>query len=494
MNSNPPSGPAGSSTPGTQPDKAAWGGHPFDGTKSPSLTSQAIKLAWPAGVDQLIQTSILFADIVLLSRLGSEVIAGVGVSAVLIFTFAAVFNAVAVAATTVAAQAKGAARFDVLERGAAQSVLLAVVLGIASGGLGALVAGWAMRMMGTEGLVGGYGAAYMRPVLLASPLYAIALAGGGVLRGVGDTRSPMIYTGVATVLKVFLSAVLIFGSWGFPRLGVSGAALATVFGHGLNALLVAAKLLRGFDGSRLRLRAFLPDLGLLKRIVLLWLPVAGELVIMRAGFVFYMRVVSALGTIALAANQIAVRLESVSLTLGFGFTVAATTLVGQAVGRRDLADAERSARVTAKLAVITMGTMAVLLIVLRKWAVGMFAPEDAVRGPAIVCVVIGAFELLPLGFIFTFSGALRGAGDTLTPMVVALVGTFVFRLPLVYLLGLRSGLGLPGIWYGTILDWIGRSIVIYLIYRTGRWKGKAFVAEPCRPGVDILDAEATCRE
>jgi putative MATE family efflux protein len=461
---------------------------------SGSLTLRTLKLAWPACVDQLIQTTILFADILLLSRLGSEVLAGVGVCAVLVFTFAAVYNAVAVASMTVAAQAKGAGRRDVLERGTAQSLLLAVALGVVSGGAGALTAGWTMSVMGTEGAVRAHGIAYMRPVLLASPLYAIALAGGGVLRGVGDTRTPMLYTMISTVAKVFLSVLLIFGKFGFPAMGVAGAGLATAFGYGLNAVLIGVKLSRGFAGVRLRSRSFAPDWGLVRTIVLLWLPVAVEQGIMRAGFVFYMRVVSALGTIALAANQIAMRLESISLTLGFGFSVAATAMVGQAVGRRDLAEAQKSVGVTAKLALAAMGVTGLALLVFRHGAVGLFDPEEAVRGPAVVCAAIAAFELLPLGFVFTFSGALRGAGDTLSPMAVALLSNFTFRLPLVYLLGIKSGLGLPGIWYGTILDWICRSVAIYLVYRAGWWKKRAVFREPCRPGTEVLDAEGICRE
>ena len=464
------------------------------GSRSPGVTSKVIRLAWPASVEQLIGNSIIFADILFLARLGSDAIAGVGICATLIFAFVAVFNSVAVASTTVVAQAKGAGRSDLVEKGAAQSILLAAILGVASGGAGALLAGLTMHLMGADGLVKAYGVAYMRPVLLASPLYAVALVGGGILRGVGDTRTPMIYTLIANILKIVLSGLLVFGKAGFPNLGVKGAALATVFCYGLTGILLTAKLFRGFDVVRLRLCAFLPDRDLLKRIFRLALPVAGELVIMRAGFIFYMRVVSALGTVALAANQIAMRLESMTLSIAFGFTVAATTLVGQAVGRRDLANAARNVVATARLSLIGMCSMTVVLILLRNWAVDMFAPEAAVRSPALVCVVIAAFELLPLGFIFTFSGALRGAGDTRSPMIVALVGTFIFRLPLVYILGLKSGLGLPGIWYGTILDWIGRSVVIYLIYRTGMWKRRAFIAEPCKPGADALDAEVTYRE
>ena len=124
-----------------------------------------------------------------------------------------------------------------------------------------------------------------------------------------------------------------------------------------------------------------------------------------------------------------------------------------------------------------MVSLTVVLILIRNLAVGMFDPEESVRSLATVCVVIGAFELPAFGVLFTFAGASRGAGDTLSPMLVAAVGTFAFRLPLVYLLGIHFGLGLEGIWYGTLIDWIGRAILMWLIFRSGRWKSKAFIEE-----------------
>jgi putative MATE family efflux protein len=425
----------------------------------------------------MIITGIIFADILFLARLGTEVIAGVGVAVTLFRVFYEVFNSVAVASTTVVAQAVGAGNLDLARRGAAQSVLLAVALGVVSGAVGVFVASGAMALMGTDGLVKQSGAAYMRINLLASPFYAVTLAGGGVLKGAGDTRTPMLYTLVSSCLKIVLTAGLVFGLWGLPALGVVGAALATLLGYALGAVLVLLKLRRGFHGISLDVRALLPDKSLLKRIVALAWPVAGERMFMRVGFVFYMRVVAALGTVALAANQIALRLESISLTLGFGFTVAATTLVGQAVGRRDLKGAVAGARATTRFSVITMGSVTVLLLMVRHLAVGMFSPGAGVRDLAVTCLIIGAFELPAFGVLFTFAGALRGAGDTRSPMMVALVGTFLFRLPLVYLLGIGLGLGLRGIWYGTLLDWIGRAVIMYLIFRRGHWKRKAFIQE-----------------
>jgi len=459
---------------------------PADNPRRPrGIRAQAIGIAWPASIEYIVMTGIMLADTIFISRVGTEEVAGVSIAFTLIFMFVALFNAVAIASTTVVAQAKGAGNIEVGERGAAQSILLAAIIGLATGIAGVTAAGLTMKVMGVEGVAARAGATYMGTVLLAAPLYAVALTGGGVMRGVGDTRTPMAFTLIANSIKILLSAVLVFGLFGFPVLGVKGAALATVVGYGLNALLVTTRLLRGFDGMTLRrLDLFRPRPKFLKRIFALAMPVAGEQIIMRMGFVFYMRVVSSLGTVALAANVMAMRLESVALTVGFGFTVASTALVGQAVGRRDYDDAEKKANVTAQLSVATMATMAVILLIARSSVLDIFKPEPEVYGLALVCLGIAAFELLPLGFIFTYAGGLRGAGDTRSPMIVALVGTFFLRLPLVYLLAITFGLGLRGIWYGTLLDWIGRAVVIYVIFRRGKWKTKSFIQESEIDGSD----------
>ena len=442
------------------------------------IRARAVAIAWPASIEYIVITGIMFADTIFISRVGTPQIAGVSIAFTLIFTFAAVFNSVAVASTTVVAQAKGAGNLDLVRTGAAQSILLASLLGVAVGAAGFWASRLAMELMGTEGEAARAGSTYVSTVLLSSPLYAAALAGGGVMRGVGDTRTPMIFTLIGNSTKIALSAVLIFGLLGFPAMGVRGGALATVVGYSLNALLVMSKLFRGFDGARLNHAGlYRPRPGLLRRIFALSMPIAVEQLVMRMGFLFYMRVVSALGTVALAANAMAMRLESVALTLGFGFTVAATTLVGQSVGRGDYDSAEVNANATTQLAVITMATMAAILLVMRTHALEIFKPEPAVYAPAMTCLTIAAFELVPLGFVFTYAGALRGAGDTLSPMVVSFVGTLAFRLPLVYLFALIFDLGLPGIWYGTLMDWIGRAVVMYVIFRRGKWKAMAFVKE-----------------
>ena len=153
----------------------------------PEKELSAIRIAWPASLEFLISTLVIFADTLFLARLGTEVLAGMGLSVTVFRVFYEAFMGIGVASTTVVAQAVGAHNRELAERGAAQAISLAVLVGIVAGGIGAGVATAAMRLMGGEGLVQEAGATYMRINLLASPLYAAALTGGGVLKGVGDT-------------------------------------------------------------------------------------------------------------------------------------------------------------------------------------------------------------------------------------------------------------------------------------------------------------------
>jgi putative MATE family efflux protein len=194
------------------------------------------------------------------------------------------------------------------------------------------------------------------------------------------------------------------------------------------------------------------------------------MVIYRAGFAFFMRMVSSLGTASLAAHQIAMNVESLSYMPGFGLTVAATTLVGQALGagKKDLAEA--GIRRTMTFALVVMGNMALVFGLFGPQVVRAFGATPEVLALAGLAVRIAALEQLPIAVQMVVSGSLRGAGDTRTPMVVTVVGTLLFRVSAVYLLAIVLDLGLAGVWLGTAVDWTGRAILLYLLFQRGTWK------------------------
>jgi putative MATE family efflux protein len=191
---------------------------------------------------------------------------------------------------------------------------------------------------------------------------------------------------------------------------------------------------------------------------------------MRLGFILFMRIVSALGEVPLAAHQIAVNVESLSYMPGFGLSVASTTLVGQSLGARKSDLAEESIRGTMRISLMVMGAVGVIFAVFGPALAAVFGSTPEVVALAGSAVRIGALEQLPIAVQMVIAGSLRGAGDMRTPMYATLLGTLFFRVPIVYLFAVVWGWGLDGVWLATALDWTARAALLYFLFRRGAWK------------------------
>lgn len=281
----------------------------------------------------------------------------------------------------------------------------------------------------------------------------------------------MTITLVMNVWHVLVATLLIFGPGPFPALGLSGAACATASAQLLGGSLALFLVMSGKRFLRLRWRdIFRWDGQLMGQMLRLSLPTASESVIMRLGFTLFMRIVSALGEIPLAAHQIAVNVESLSFMPGFGLSVASTTLVGQSLGARKPELAEESIRSIMRISVVLMGAVGVIFALFGPALASIFGSTPEVLSLAGSAVRIGALEQLPIAVLMVIAGSLRGAGDMRTPMLATLLGTLFFRVPLVYLFAIMFRWGLNGVWLGTAVDWTARATLIYLLFRRGTWK------------------------
>ncbi|MBM4067183.1 MAG: MATE family efflux transporter, partial [Planctomycetes bacterium] len=199
-------------------------------------------------------------------------------------------------------------------------------------------------------------------------------------------------------------------------------------------------------------------------------PAAIDAFLTQMGFLFFTKIVTILGTVSLAAHQIAVRIESISFMPGFALAVSTATLVGQSLGAKDVNLALLSMRRSCYFAMALMGFFALIFLIFPAQMAMMFKPEPSVLSLAVICVMIAALEQPALAIYMVYSGGLRGAGDTISPMIITIVGTLCFHVPVSYLFGITLGWGLAGVWFGSALDWICRAIAIYILYRSGRWK------------------------
>jgi putative MATE family efflux protein len=221
------------------------------------------------------------------------------------------------------------------------------------------------------------------------------------------------------------------------------------------------------DKLRLRPRLLRPDASQLKRIVNIGGPAGAEQLMMRLGMMAYVTTVAALGTAAYAAHQIALQIESLSYMPGFGFAVAATTLVGQGLGASDPVRAKADGYLAHRLALILMSFMGVIFLLFPEQIMGIFINDPLVIRLGVWPLRLVAFSQPMLATMMVLAGGLRGAGDTRATLVITAAGLWLVRVPLAFLL--TPTLGLVGAWIAMGVDLNLRGLGMFLRFRSGKW-------------------------
>jgi putative MATE family efflux protein len=348
---------------------------------------------------------------------------------------------------------------------------LGVALGLAIAAIGVLLAEPVLQLMGTEAAVADEGGAYLRAVMASTPLMVVMLIGNGSLRGAGDTRTPMLISAVANVANVLAAYPLIFGVAGLPALGVVGAAWGIAAARIIGCVLVGRALLDGQGGLGLAfIRRWRPDRQVLRLLLTIGGPAAAESGSIQVGMMIFSLIVISLGTAAFAAQQIVFNAANLSMMPGMAFSVAATTLVGQALGAGQPGEAERAGWRGAASAAVWMSLMGAVFVLFPEQIVGLYTSDpEVVRHGATGLRIVGFGQPLQ-GIAFALSGALRGAGDTRTTLKVGGASVWLARLPVAYGLGILAGLGVTGVWLAWVGDWTIRGALYARAFRRGAWK------------------------
>jgi len=428
-------------------------------------------LSWPAVVEHLFFTVTAFVDIVMVARLGTDSIAAVGLASILFFIFISVFAfPLRIAAQALTARFAGEGSAVKIKEHAGSVLLISMILGTAISFLGIFGSEKLMGLMGTSETVYKLGSEYLSIVLGLSLFTFIYFASTGTIRGMGDTRTPMFLMGFSNVFNVILNYLLIFGIGVFPRLEVVGAAIATAGSYILGGILILAII-----HLRERIPVRIEDIRRMnkKAVQNIWKiasPAMLEFGIRRTSLFFFMKMVAVLGTAALAAHQLALRIESFSFMMGIGFGIASNTLVGQSLGAKKIDLADESIKKTSYYAIAVMSLLAFFFVLKPEAVFTIFKPEIDVKIFAMIAIIIAAFEQIPLAFLIVVTGGLNGAGDTKTPMIISFIGSIVVRLSLAYLFAFKLGYGFAGIWLAAVCDWSIESILAVVAFYKGRWR------------------------
>lgn len=427
-------------------------------------------LAWPVIITFLLESLVGLIDTLMVGRLGAAAVAAVGVGAQVLSAVSVAMTAVGTGTLALVARYIGAQHRTDAEEVLRQSILAAFGLSILCILPVITFAPQFVHAFGVEPAVVGLGAAFVRVVMLSIPQSAVLFVIGSALRAAGDTRTPLLIGFTVNVINIAANYVLIFGKLGFPALGVRGSALATTLAFSAGAVMGLWLLVRGRLVLRLRLQHMRPDPGVIRRVLAIGYPAAGEQILMQIGFFFYLVFAARYGTSAVAAYFIGVRILAMSFLPGFGFAAAASALVGQNLGANNPDLAERSGWESNRLAIYLMSVCGLAIFLAARPIAALFVDDVEVVADAVSFIRTLAAAQPFMAIDFTIGGALRGAGDTRFPLVAVFVGFYGCRLAFAYIAAMVLHLSLAWVWFALMGDYVARAGLKSWRFRSGRWK------------------------
>lgn len=432
--------------------------------------STAFGIAWASILETLLVSLISMADTVMVSVVGDAAIAAVGIVSQPRFLVQTFILALNIAVTSIAARRKGegdsAGAISCLKQGLILSVLISIITSV----IMYPTARPFLLFTGAQAETIGMATDYFRILLIGIPFNSVSLTLCAALRGIGNTRASMTVNLAANIINLIFNYFLIGGNYGFPKLGVSGAAIATAIGWfcGLLLALIAVARKEAFlflftrEGWRFDRRT----LGAMYKVASgsFW-----EQLCMRAGFFTYAKVIAGLGTLMFAAHQILINILSLSFCFGEGFGIAATSMVGQSMGakRPDLSIVYGKA--CQRMSIVTSSAVFLILALLGRSMTRLFTQDpEILRVCGLILYMIGLILFAQCGQMI-FMGCLRGAGDTKYVAAISLISIMLLRPAVAYYLAFPMGMGLIGAWFAFFMDQILRLALTVRRFSSGRW-------------------------
>ncbi|MCK9526713.1 MAG: MATE family efflux transporter [Limnochordia bacterium] len=443
-----------------------------EGITSTMLYSDVVRLAWPSLLELTLTQLTSMVDLMMVGGLGAWAITAVGLTTQPKFLLMTMFIAMNVGATAMVARYRGAGEHKKANEILKQALILTLGFSLVSSIFGFFFSETLVRFMGAadaETLAGG--TIYLKIQMVGLVPLALTSTFTATLRGVGHTRVAMYYNLVANLVNVVLNYILINGHFGFPRLGLAGASLATIIGQSVAFVIALGVVLKGDHYLQLRFsEGFKIQRKHMRNIIQIGIPSMLEQLAMRTGVIVYARTVASLGTVVYATHQVAMNIQAMSFMTGQAFAVSATSLVGQSLGKKRPDMAESYSNHTRRLGMATSLILAGAFFFFGRQIVSLYTNDPAIieQGTRILKLValIQPFQSSQ----FILAGALRGAGDTRATMVITFLTVMLVRPILAILLINKFNWGLDGAWIALVTDQLLRSGLVLLRYNSGKWK------------------------
>ncbi len=444
------------------------------------------RIAWPTITEQCLNLTVGLNEVFLLGHLAKEVSLKLGYDSATALSAASLgqffgwiafasFNGVGTAVTALVARSIGAKEHKKAESYAQQALLLSFGVGLLMAALMYVLAPALLSLLGAQGQLHDVATIFVQTTALGLPAFSVLVAGNATLRGIGNTRVPLVIMLVVNAVNIAVAWVFINGYFGMPILGARGAAMGAVASWTIGAGLVLACLFlnlklwpaqRAFKVSfKLRL-----DFTMMNRIIGQAAPTVAEQWAFQIGIFIFARFLVSQGTLTYAAHNAVITIDSMSFLPAIGMGIANTVLVGQSLGAGRPEEARTYAITAYKMGLSFMAVMAVLFFIIPEFFLGLLIADPQVVATAVPALRIAAIFDPLICTVFILTGALRGAGDIRFPLYARMVSSIIVRVGVAFLLIEVAGLGLIGARLAMGADNALLAALVVWRFRSGKWK------------------------
>jgi putative MATE family efflux protein len=434
-----------------------------------SLNRSILLLAIPMVLEMVLESLFAVVDVFWVSRLGSNAIATVGLTESVLTLVFAVGMGLGMSTTAMVARRIGEKDANGAAISAVQAIFLGAIASVALGLPFFLLAPKLLALMGASPAIIASGANYTRIALGGSGVVLLLFLNNAIFRGAGDAAIAMRLLWVSNILNLILDPCLIFGLGPFPKLGVTGAALATFTGRGIGVLYQFYRLAQGTERLHILARHLRLNATVLVRLLRVSLTGILQFLIGQASWLGLVRIVSLFGAPALAAYTIAIRIVIFAILPSWGLSNAAATLVGQNLGARHPDRARDAVWRTGLWNMLFLGSVGLVFIAFAPAIIRLFTADSAVLPTAIDCLRIFSCGNIAYAYGMVLLQAFNGAGDTLTPTYVNLFGFWILEIPLAWYLARHTSLHVNGVFVSVVVAQSAIVLISLILFRQGRW-------------------------
>ena len=462
--------------PGAAPTESIWGavrealrGSRRNYTEGP-IGRAIFILAIPMVLEMVMESVFVVCDVFFVSKVGPDAVATVGLTESLLAIVYTIAMGLSIGVSATVARRTGEHDSEGASWTAVQGIALGLIVALVLGVAGAIFAPSLLGLMGASPDVIASGSMFTRVMLGGNASVLLLFLINGVFRGAGDAQLSMRTLWLANAINIALGPCLIFGLGPFPKLGVTGAAIATTTGRSIGVLFGMSQFFRRSGRVHIHRRHLKLDPKVMLRLVKLSGSGTFQVLVGTASWIGLVRILATFGSTALAGYTIAIRIVLFALLPSWGMSNAAATMVGQALGARKPDRAERAVWMAGFYNLCFLGAVSLLFFFGARGIVSLFTQDAGVAEFARTGLRVIAIGFVLYAYGMVLSQAFNGAGDTWTPTWLGLFSFWLFEIPLAYVLAIHLGFGPFGVFIAIPVAFSVYAIAALVMFRRGSWK------------------------